>query len=207
MMNDSVTRGRVLRAGDVQAAPANLGMVSARPARGLVVSPALVESATREGFEAGRAQGFEQGYADGIAQARQHTELLAGLVQRLGQAADDLLSRETTARAEIEDDLVAAAFEIAETLVGHALSQPDERGRAAIARALALAPEQGLVIARLNPADLQVIGDVDGLMAGRALELVADAGVAPGDCVVEVGACRIDARVAPALERARDVLS
>lgn len=207
LSSDAVTRGRVLRAGEVQAAPANLGLVSARPARALVVSPELVESATREGFEAGRAEGFEQGYTEGMAQARQHTELLAGLVQRLSHAADELSARETTARADIEDDIVSAAFRIAEALVGHELAQPDTRGRHAIARALTLAPEQGLVVARLNPADLQVIGDVDAIAAGRALELVADASVPPGDCVVEVGACRVDARIEPALDRVREVLS
>jgi flagellar assembly protein FliH len=205
--SEAISRGRVLRAGEVQAAPAHLGTVSARPARALVVSAELVDSATREGFEAGRAQGFEQGYADGMAQARQHTELLAGLVERLSQAADDLLARETTARADIEDDVVLAAFRIAEALVGHEIAEPDARGRDAIARALAIAPERGLVIARLNPADLQVIGEGNAIAGGRALELVADPGVSPGDCIVEVGACRVDARIESALQRVREVLA
>ena len=128
-------------------------------------------------------------------------------MQRLAAAADALAAREATARAQIEDQVVATAFEIAAALLGTELLQPDERARAAIARALALAPESGLVVARMNPADLAVIGDTNTLAAGRMLELVADGSVVPGDCIVEVGACRVDARLGAALDRVREVLS
>jgi flagellar assembly protein FliH len=200
-------RGRVLSGTDVQVAPADLGRISARPARALVVDPALVESARHDGYDAGYAEGFDRGYSDGLASAQQHTQLLGGLVQRLHAAADALMARETTARDEIEDQVVATAVQIAEALVGHALADPDERGRAAIARALALAPEQGFVTARVNPADLVAIGDPTNLAPGRALDVVPDPSVAPGDCVVDVGACRIDARIAAALERVHEVLA
>ena len=203
-----LSRGRVLHGAQVgTVTAANLGVVSARPARGLVVSSALVESATRDGFDAGRAEGFEQGYTAGIEAARQHTELLAGLVQRLGHAADALMAREATARESIEDQVVATAVTIAEALVGHEIAQPDGRGRAAIARALAIAPEFGLVTARLNPADVALLGDPAALGLGRGLELVSDPSVDPGDCIVDVGACRVDARIGAALERVREVLS
>jgi flagellar assembly protein FliH len=204
--SERMTRGRVLSGADVNVVAADLGVVSARPARGIVVSQELIDSATREGFDAGYATGFDQGYADGIAQARNHTEILTQLAQRLSDAADALMARETTAREQIENEVVAAAFEIAATLVGHELENPDTRGRDAIARALALAPEHGTVVARLNPTDFAVI-DPSHLELGRAIELVADPTVGPGDCVVDVGSCRIDARVGPALERVREVLS
>ena len=202
-----LSRGRVLHDVQVGAVAADLGTVSARSARGIVVSTELIESATRDVYEAGFAQGFDQGYTDGIAQAAQHTQLLAGLVQRLGQAADVLLSRETTTRQEIEHDVVATAFQIAEAIIGREIAQPDTRGVDAIARALELAPERGLVTARVSPADLAVIGDAGQLATGRALELVADPSVAPGDCVVDVASCRVDARIDRALARIREILS
>ena len=210
--SENLMRGRVLRDWDIDLAVtpvtrADMGTVSARSARGIVVSPELIESARQEGYTAGFDEGYAAGYTHGIDDARRHVELLGQLVQRLGREADAFATREATARAEIEDQLVAAAMQIAEVLVGHELSQPDDRGRDAIARALALAPAHGDVTARLHPADIAVLGDPATLSPGRVLAIVPDPALSPGDCIIDVASCRIDARVGAAIERAREVLS
>ncbi len=203
------TKTRVLR--DVSVvAPADLGQVSARVARSLVVSPELVESAIRDGNRAGYEDGYNAGYADGLAEARSRTEDLAqrlvSLVPQFADAASMLYAREATGRADIEDQVIAVAFEIAQVLVGHELTHAEQPGRDALARALAFAPEQGHVIARLHPEDLAAIADAPDLAPGRSLALVPDAGIRPGDCVVDIAGCRIDARLDAALERIREVL-
>jgi len=210
--SEHLMRGRVLRDWDVdlaepRVARADLGTVSARSARGIVVSPELVESARQEGYTAGFEEGYAAGYAHGIDDARRHVELLGQLVQQLGREADAFATRETTARTDIEDQVVAAAMQIAEVLVGHELERPDGRGRDAIARALALAPAHGDVTARLHPADIAVLGDPSTLSPGRVLVIVPDPSLSPGDCIVDVAACRIDARVSAAIDRAREVLA
>jgi len=205
--SEGLLRGRVLRGPDVIAPRANLGVVSARSARGIVVSDALVEAARQEGYAAGFEEAYSAGYTNGMTDAGTHIELLGQLVQRLSAAADVLAARETTAREHIEDQVVATALQIAEVIVGHDLEQPDDRGRNAIARALALAPERGHVTARLHPADIAAIGDPATLVAGRTLEIVADPSLSPGDCLVDVGACRVDARVSDAIVRAHEVLA
>ena len=210
--SEHLARGRVLRDWDVDLSDtrvtrADLGTVSARSARGIVVSAELIESARQEGYAAGEEEGYAAGYTHGIDDARRHVELLGQLVQRLGLEADAFAARETTARNEIEDQVVAAAMQIAEVLVGHSLAEPDGRGRDAIARALALAPVHGDVVARLHPADIAVLGDPESLVPGRVLAIVPDPSLTPGDCIVDVGSCRIDARISAAIARAREVLA
>jgi flagellar assembly protein FliH len=97
--------------------------------------------------------------------------------------------------------------EIAEGLLGHELRHADARGRDAIARALALAPEAGLVVARLHPDDLAGLPEPENLFPGRDVRVVADSTLNPGDAIVDVGACRVDARLGEALERVREVLT
>ncbi len=210
--SENLNRGRVLRDWDIDLVAtavqrADLGTVSARSARGIVVSPELIESARREGHDAGFEEGYGSGYTRGIEDARRHIELLGQLVERLGREADALAERETTVRSELEDQVVAVAMQIAEVIVGHDLAQPDERGRDAIARALALAPVQGDVTARLHPADIAVLGDDTDLAFGRVLAIVADPSLTPGDCIIDVASCRIDARISAAVDRAREVLA
>ena len=199
--SENLMRGRVLRDWDVdltdsRVTRADLGTVSARSARGIVVQPRARSSRpARRATRPGSKRATPPGYTHGIDDARpprraRSASSCSGSAARPTRFA----AREATARADIEDQVVAAAMQIAEVLVGHELAQPDERGRDAIARALALAPVHGDVTARLHPADIARAGRSGRRSRpGRVLAIVPDPSLTPGDCIVDVAACRIDA--------------
>lgn len=207
-MTTTGPRVRVLRG--IEPRPADLGTVSARAARELVVDPRLVHEATDEGFRFGYEEGFSKGLTDAAAaidsRERARGEELRGTLDRLVRAADALATEHAAVVAAIEDQVVTLACAVATEIVGAELRHTDQRGRDALLRALRFAPEQGAVRARLHPDDIATAGDLTSLVGGRALDVVGDRALQPGDCVVDIDATRIDARIAPALARVRAVL-
>ena len=210
--SENLMRGRVLRDWDVDLAtpvtPADLGTVSARSARGIVVSPELVESARQEGYTAGFEEGYAAGYTHGIDDARRHVELLGQLVQQLGREADALAAREATARADIEDQVVAAALQhrgSARRSRARTARRPRPRRDRARARARARArrrhrppaPGRHRGAGRSRPSSRP--GACSRSFPTRRSRRATASSTSPS--------CRVDARVGAAIERAREVLS
>ena len=198
-----VTRDTVARA--------DLGTIRAPAARDLVVDRSLVDGALSDGFRAGYEAGFETGIAEAAqaaaAREQSRAQQVQSVVAQLGAAAEILREREGTAVEIIEEQVALVAFRIAEVLVGHELAASTAPGLDAIARALPFAPKDGMVTAYLHPDDAETLGDPAAVLAGRARAVVPDAPVAPGDAIVEVAGCRIDARVDAALDRVRELLA
>ena len=170
--------------------------------------PALIESALRDGRQSGYDDGYGSGYADGLAEARSRTEDLAerliGLVPQLGDAASELYEREATARDDIEDQVVGVAFEIAQVLVGHELDARRATPAATRSPGRWRSPPTRVTS---SPGCIPTTSPRSAIPttsrpAGRSRSC-ADAGLRPGDCVVDVNGCHIDARIDSALERIR----
>jgi len=200
-----VLRGAAAR--QVRSAPFDVNLEDAGAYR------ALDPAATAKAIEAGRSAGFDAGYRDGYAagiaaaqdeldaMAKQYATTVGQLMSALTKAAAELQTRATVEMAQIEDDLAAAALTIAEAVIGRELALADAPGQDAIARALALAPA-GDAIVRLHPDDVATAGGD----FGRELTILADPSVEPGGCIVEIGACTIDAQIGTAVERVREAL-
>jgi flagellar assembly protein FliH len=190
-----------------------------------VVPPELVEEVRAEAQAAGYAAGWAQGRreAQAAAQAQADRDALAveevmaaqseqvdRAIRGIVRAADELERRAVPAITDIENTIAETALQVAAAVLAHEVRTATEPGRAALARALALAPERRPVVVRLNPADRMTIGLGDGVtemvMDGRTVTLVDDPKMQPGDAVAICDATTIDARLGPALERVREVL-
>jgi flagellar assembly protein FliH len=209
-----VAKVNVLRG--VAATTADLGTVRARIARDLVIDPELVRDATDEGYRSGYNAGFTAGLEDAAAaidaREQQRRAEVHAAVERLAAETHALDARHTAVIADIEDRIIDVAFEIATVLVGHEIAVATAPGRDAILRCLQLAPIDGTVVARLHPDDVDTASPNSSDAGndstyGRTLSIVADATLARGDAIVDIGPTRIDGRIAPALERVREVLA
>lgn len=196
--------------------------------RGAVAGPATVVSDVRRSLptevldpvaldavrEEARQEGHAAGYAAGLDAARAEAERIVAEARGPQQAALDALlgavaqlqSREATALAHVADQTALLALRIAEIVLAREVETAADPGREAIARAIALVPDEGDVRIRLNPADLARLGDTSTLLAGRSVDLLPDPTITSGGCEVTVGATRIDAQIPTALGRVAEVL-
>lgn len=220
MSSDTLARARVLR-GPLAAAMrgadmgADLAVVTplavghdnnGAPALDCEALTKAREQAARVGYE----DGFEAGWRDATeqahAQVEAHAAQLAEALVALDAATNALAARQTFAVAQVEEQTTAMALQIAEAVVGRELLTAHDPGVDAIVRALRLAPQRADAIAHLNPDDVATLGDLAALAGERNITVVPDAAVERGGCVLDVGPCRIDAQVGPAMARVREVL-
>jgi flagellar assembly protein FliH len=178
--------------------------------------------------DAARAAGYAEGWASGTQAARAQalSEAEVARIERMRAAtalrlkghtalesverAATALERRAVAGAEqLEDLILSAALQIAEAVVGHALRDDAVRGRAALARVLALAPDREPVEVRLHPEDHELLTAGEDYAAGsdRTITLVADPRLQPGDAVALCGATEIDARISEGIARVRQALN
>jgi flagellar assembly protein FliH len=195
------------------------------------LSSAVAPIASRRGDEAwtvARTAGYAEGWAQGQRAARvaaqaaqdqmtaarraEEAEREATARQAMGalvRAADGLAARTVPAVEAIEDQILRTALELAEALLGHELSSGVGRDMNAVRRALAAAPADGALTVRVHPDDYRTLteGLLDvGNFDGRTVTLVADAALRPGDAMAEAGTTTVDATLAGALVRVRQVL-
>jgi flagellar assembly protein FliH len=173
--------------------------------------------------DAARAQGFAAGWAEGLRASAQRSSTMYGEQARaLQHRSDTLLAAQRSALSALQQavgrcadttsalhaELTAAAvdlgLQIAEAVLGRELEIATDPGADALRRALVGVPIDVPVTVRLHPADLQVL-DRD-VVADRAVTFVADPSLTSGDAVVETDDGIVDAGVAAALARVREVL-
>lgn len=213
---ETSARQRVVRAEDPASATVQRAAVVAP--RGTIVHAASddplrdgpsVEERVATAYEEGLAKGRESALSDLLlATELERTAAVQAMTEQIRVAAGSVSRDRRSIVDEVVSDAVDLAFELVQLLVGKAAPLRDDAVRHALTRALALAPDGADVRVRVHPGlDLSALG-LDSLVPATAgsVSVVADASVEETGCIVEAGACRIDAQVGPALERVRAVL-
>ncbi len=194
-----------------------------------LVDPVLAK-AFAEAVESARAQAREQGFAQGYREGREAAEREAGAaldrelalardaeaaraeaarraLSTLDDAAAAFAARQAAALHDVEELVFEAAFELATALLGRELTLAEAPVRDSVRRALAVLPGDVPVTVGVHPLDAAVLGDLESLSGGRLVRIVCAPDVEPGACVADGGATHVDASLAAAIERVRQVIA
>lgn len=179
-----------------------------------IVSRETVQNAIDSGYREGWNQGFDEARAavDQAFDAERQTwrneqeRRLTSALTALSIAASEFQRRRAFELTVLEDAVAAAAFDLACALLGRELELTASPGRDAVARALSLAPAAENLALRLNPADMETLGDIEDLLIGRQCTLVPDPSIESGGCLLDAKDCHVDARLSTAVARARQAM-
>lgn len=180
------------------------------------------ESARTAGYAEGWAQGQRaarlaaQAAADQAAAAQAAADAareaaLRRALSAVGGAAQSVADREAPVLAALGAQILDAATALAEAIVGYEIATNPDSAVHAVRRALAMAPATHDVTVRLHPADHRALtgGDTPCQqdVNGRTVTVAPDPALQPGDATATHGVTHVDATIANALARAREVLT
>jgi len=184
-----------------------------------------IERALEQARTTGYAEGWARGQRDSAVAAEEaaarariteqahdqrRAAALGQAVNALGRAVTALEGQLMPTFTELQEVLLAHAFELAEAIVGRSLDDPQRRTADALRRAMSAAPESGPLVVSLSPEDYRTLVGTDGTddfdYEGRQVSLRPNAALQPGDATVETGMASVDATIAAAVARAREAL-
>ena len=171
----------------------------------------LAEEQTRE--NEARQLGFADGYAQGHAQATlEGQRLIHEYIESQGQEAarhyGQLFEAASTQIAQSQQvmaqGVLELACELARQVLRHELSSNPNALQPVIREALSvLAADCKAAVVRLNPLDLDVLEDVlRQEFASLSLNLLADANISRGGCLVEAAGTVVDGTIEKRWSRA-----
>ena len=153
------------------------------------------------------ARGYEDGFAAGRDEAvRQVNEQARALLDQLAAAVRSFESRRQRTFDALTAEVAQFAYATVEAMLDRELQLAASPVRDSIERALRMTPDRVHAVVRVNPADVDIVGQIDESTFGRSVEVVADPSVERGGCVVRADDCEVDAQFGAALQRLRNVL-
>lgn len=156
---------------------------------------------TVEDIEALQDQAREEGYAEGYAQGRVRGESEAARMQAM---ADGMQAAIRSLEAEVADEVLTLALDIARQVVQDALQAKRELLLPVVREAMRLLPaDTRSAQVLLNPADVELVRAHFGEeLRVAGWQIVEDHRVQPGGCRITSTNCEVDATLATRWKRA-----
>jgi flagellar assembly protein FliH len=187
----------------------------------------LIQNATKQAEEIrtkAQAEGHSEGYRNGLKQAE--TEIaersqqlademveqrLSTVLPAVSQLLDEIVTARSRCQSEWERELVELATGIAGKLIRRTFEATPEAMTVVVQEAVQLAVGKTSLELRLNPVDLEALGDrvriaVQESARGIEIKLLGDDKVSAGGCVVVTEHGQIDAQLETMLTRISDEL-
>lgn len=164
------------------------------------------DQAVREGYEDGYADGLAKAAVEAAAAREEESRRAEVAFSALSRALNQLQGAEKVMRAEIQQAAPKLAFELVKELLAREVELATNPGRDAVVRALALDEGSQSATLRLNPNDIETLGEIADVTLGREVCIIGDSDIERGGALVEIGNATLDAQLGPALDRVRRVL-
>ena len=162
--------------------------------------------ALTEAREEGRQQALAE--MENLVENHRRARLDAEHAARtLVSAAQQLRTFDQELLEDVEQQVLALAVELAESIIGAELRAFDDISIASARKALSLSPDRGEAQLRVNPADRTSVAEaLEGSDRPGGISVVGDGSVERGSCVAMVGPLLVDAQIRTAVARIRDTL-
>ena len=153
------------------------------------------------GARTGAAEVERQARERGMAEARAHAEgeiarLVEPLRAQFAESLDEVAALREHLAAQAEREMVRLAVEIAKKIVQREVTMDAEITLTLARVALSRINSRTVAIVRLNPEDFAYVNARrDRLGANVSVEIVSDASVGRGGCLVETESGDVDARI------------
>ena len=195
--------GTVLESDAGVAAPASLiTSASARERRSDASAmnlEELLEQAYKKGYEAAQTDVT-------VESDRRRAVTLESLAQTLTAGANKELEAREAIVLEAQHDAIGLGVAIARSILGGELQLGEDATREAVAQAIRLAPSGDNFIVRVPVGTTLDLPELVALTDGAPIAIREDPRIQRGDCIVEVGGCRIERQIEETLARVQNEL-
>lgn len=176
---------------------------------GRISRSAAEVGAIAEAREQGRIAALAELTAAIDEQKRLATDMTAAAAA-MRSALEQLQRADLSRVHDVEQQVLQMAVALAEEIVGREIRTDDGLVVAAATRALALAPDRGPLVLRVNPADMPVVRDALAGISGHlsvAVQVISDQSIERAGAVAEAGPLRIDGQISSTFARIREAFA